>query len=215
MSDYINEYTDALVAQIKESMTDALTLDNANDAFAFHFNDKRSYRFQEYYRNTINNRQHFFGSTDFFRTFKSQYSLQGIDGSYLDHLETRKQYILDLIDNGKLYQVYCEFFKSAEMNRGKRELGSFFTKLAHTFQPEKFCAVDKYIRDYFCLGKESFYISFLVLNRAYQEWSNENPVVMEQIRQSIWKNNNFSKMFPWGVSDIKLMDMIFLYMARQ
>lgn len=44
----------------------------------------------------------------------------------------------------------------------KKRLGSFFVKSVHTFQPNKYCALDNPIKKYFGLENESFFVAFII-----------------------------------------------------
>lgn len=80
----------------------------ADAAFDFHFKDRKSLAFQEYYRKTISNREAFLFTPNYFRVFKQKYSLQGIDGNYLDRLETscsKLEWNLRMIKLGRISVV--------------------------------------------------------------------------------------------------------------
>ncbi len=156
---------------------------------------------------------YFLSDTEFFRKFKQQYSLQGVDGKYLDDLENKKQRILELIEIDDIATLYFEFFAKAKIKHGnqkkEKNLGSFFAKLIHTFVPEKYSALDNPIKEYLGLAKESFYISLFVINEAYREWITENPEIIGVIRAEA---GNYSKE---KMTDLKLLDLIFWYEANK
>ncbi len=222
MQTEISPYLEALKQSVKRKIS--VLIDNrtveqvANDAFTFHFKDKGSLAFQNYYRETVDNREWFLNTPNFFRVFKQKYSLQGIDNAYLDDLENKKKTILSLIDHNELADLYFGYFANAQLQHGNRvvrkKLGSFFAKLVHTFQPEDFCALDNPIKEHFGLGSESFFIAFIILSNAYKEWASENPDLMQQIRMEI-EHNQIGQSFSAKMTDLKLLDLIFWFQANK
>ena len=190
----------------------------ASGAFTFHFKDRESLKFQNYYREIVANRERFLSAPNFFREFKQRYSLQGIDGVYLDRLERKKEIILRLLDSNEFANLYFRFFADAPLQHGKRvvrkNLGSFFAKLVHTFMPDKYCALDNPIKKHFGLGNESSYIAFIVISNAYKEWASENSDLMQQIRIEL-ERNKIGKPFSAKMTDLKLLDLIFWYQANE
>ena len=158
------------------------------------------------------------GSSDFFRVFKQRYGLQGIDGAYLDRLEREKETILRLIDNNELANLYFRFFANAQLQHGenvvRKNLGSFFAKLVHTFRPDEFCALDNPIKKHLGLGNESFYIAFVIISHAYKEWASENSDLMQQIRIEL-ECNKVGQPFSARMTDLKLLDLVFWYQANE
>ena len=146
-----------------------------------------------------------------------QYALQGIDRAYLDRLETDKEIILHLIDNDNLADMYFRYFAGAQLQHKKgavtRNLVSFFSKLVHTFAPEKYCALDNPIKQYLKLGNESFYIAFFVVSHAYREWASENPELIQQIRRQLEQHKTGCE-FSAKMTNLKLLDLIFWYQAN-
>jgi hypothetical protein len=183
----------------------------------FHIRDKASAGFQDYYFRTVSDKRYFLSSDNFFRAFKKQYALQGIDNSRLDGLEKKKQRIIELIDNNQLADLYFEYFAKAPIRYKnkivRRDLGSFFTKLVHTFKPGDFCPLDNPIRNYFGLNKESFYIAFLATSRAYKEWAGENARLLHRIRRELKQVDKTAKLSD-RMTDLKLLDLIFWYEAN-
>ena len=109
------------------------------------------------------------------------------------------------------------FFADARIRCGEKvvskNLGSFFTKLVHTFVPDRFCALDNPIRKYFGLGSESFYIAFIVISTAYREWASENSDLMQQIRTEL-EHNEIGQPFSDKMTDLKLLDLIFWHQTQ-
>jgi len=218
----ISPYIEKSKQNVKRSISDLLNATEiervAREAFSYNFGNNRSLSFQHYYRETIENREKFLSTPDFFRHFKQRYALQGIDSAYLDKLESEKETILHLLDSNDLVNLYYRFFADALVQRGervvKKNLGSFFTKLVHTFLPDRYCALDNPVKKYFGLGNESFFIAFIVVSKAYREWASENWVLMQQIRMEIERNKT-GKLFSIKMTDLKLLDLIFWYQANE
>jgi len=213
MQNEISSYLEQQKNNVKLKISDQLSIAVARTSFENYFSTKRSLAFQHYYMETISNKSLFLSEKDFFRKFKQQYALQGIDSEYLNHLERRKSELLELIETNKLPDLYFKYFASAPIKYKKeirlRNLGSFFAKFVHTFNPEKFCALDNPIKKYFGLGNEGFYIAFLVISQSYREWSLENKEAMKTIRLEL-KNFTDSDM-----TDLKILDLIFWYQANR
>lgn len=204
ISDYVNETT---VDQIV-----------VNDLVKAHIKNKVSASFQNYYFATLNNEEQYFKSTDFFRQFKSQYSIQGIDNKYLDKLESNKHEILEAIHNN-LVQLYFDFFYKAEIKYGdgfkEKDLGSFFAKLVHTFRPNEFCALDNPIKNYFGLKKESFFISFFIISDEYKHWASENQQTILIIKVKFRLADKSRTLNHDLLTDLKLLDLIFWSKANK
>ena len=189
------------------------------DLYESHILNRNSAAFQEYYFRILNNEELFLLSNNFFRDFKTNYSLQGIDRNYLDQLETHKDEILDLIRQDKLVQLYFNYFYKVQIQHGnnfiEKNLSSFFAKLVHTFRPNEFCALDNPIKDYFGLRNESFFISFYVISTAYKKWSNVNRHVITDIRNRFKELDANFVMNHDMVTDLKLLDLIFWSKANR
>lgn len=196
------------------SILNKRTISNiAQIAFSNYFGSTNPSAFYKYYFDTVSNRDLFLSSPNFFRQFKQQYSLQGIDGSYLDRLEENKLKILNLIENHDLIVLYSEFFENVQIKHGnttkEKSLGSFFAKFVHTFIPDKYCALDNPIKNLLGLEKESFYISFFVISEAYKDWAIENPEIMKKIKTEAQKHS------PHEMTDLKLIDLLLWYEANK
>lgn len=204
--------------KISVILTDQKVEEIANAAFDFHFKNPISRAFQEYYCKTVSNREAFLSTPNFFSKFKQKYSLQGIDGKHLARLEQEKGKILRLIDDDNLPKLYYDFFADVSLQHGKnvvrKTLASFFAKFAHTFCPDRYCALDNPIKDYLGLRREGFYIAFVVISQAYKEWARENPHLMQQIRMEL-EDNKIGKPFSDKMTDLKLLDLIFWYQANK
>jgi len=221
MQKEILEYADFRKEKTKERisllLSDGDTSMVARKALSYYFGETPK-SFQQYYVETIANRDDFLSSTDFFRVFKRKYSLQGIDNGFLDALEKEKSAILQCIDSNELSRLYFSFFAFAQLQHGDgivtKDLGSFFAKLVHTFCPDKFCALDNPIKNYFRLGRESFFVAFMIISQAYQEWVEKNPALMRQIRDELEKNS-IAKSYSAKMTNLKLLDLIFWYQANR
>jgi hypothetical protein len=204
ISDYVNDTTVGKIV--------------VNDLVKAHIEDKVSASFQNYYFATLNNEEQYFKSTDFFRQFKSQYSLQGIDNKYLDRLESNKHEILEAIHDN-LVQLYFDFFNKAEIKHGngfkEKDLGSFFAKLVHTFRPDEFCALDNPIKNYFGLKKESFFISFFIISDEYKHWATENQQTILTIKEKFRLADKSRTLNHDLLTDLKLLDLIFWSKANK
>lgn len=216
---YINRLRKDVYAKISDYVNDT-TVDKivVNDLVKAHIEDKVSASFQNYYFATLNNEEQYFKSTDFFRQFKSQYSLQGIDNKYLDRLESNKHEILEAIHDN-LVQLYFDFFNKAEIKHGngfkEKDLGSFFAKLVHTFRPDEFCALDNPIKNYFGLKKESFFISFFIISDEYKHWATENQQTILTIKEKFRLADKSRTLNHDLLTDLKLLDLIFWSKANK
>ncbi len=211
---YISRLKQTVYKQISVDINDKSVDDIVKtDLVKWYIDDKVSVGFQHYYFSTLDNEKHYFSSTDFFRQFKKQYSLQGIDNNYLDKLEGQKKEILKKIQEDNLVQLYFDTFNKAVIKHGKnsreKDLGSFFAKLVHTFRPNEYCALDNPIKDYLGLRKESFLISFFIVSVAYKHWATDNKKLIEIIRQQ-FKQADSNEIFQHDkITDLKLLDLIF------
>lgn len=205
-------------AQISEILTAATTGDLAKRTFRYHAESARSLRFQQYYFETVGRREAFLESPRFFAAFKTRYSLLGIDGGYLAHLEERKGLLLRRIEDGDLAGVYLDYFAAAQIRHAgrtvSRNLGSFFAKLVHTLRPTEYCALDNPVKDYFGYKTEGFFIAFVVLSAVYREWAMEHASRMAEVRQAFASNRKLSALGS-GVTDLKLLDLVFWRLANE
>ena len=189
------------------------------DLYDSHIKDKISSSFQQYYFATLDDKINFLSSQNFFKQFKSRYSLQGIDNEYLDRLENRKPEILQLISENSLTTLYIDYFNKALIKHGdlkkEKDLGSFFAKLVHHFLPNEYCALDNPIKDYFGLSKESFFIAFFIISEEYKNWAIENKQLLNMIREN-FKQLDKNKILNFELlTDHKLLDLIFWSKANR
>jgi hypothetical protein len=207
---------DRISADINEKTIDEVV---KTDLVKSHIDDKSSAGFQDYYFLTLNNEKLYNNSTNFFRQFKKWYSLQGIDNNYLNKLEADKKEILKNIRADKLAHLYFETFNKAIIKHGKgnkeKDLGSFFAKLVHTFQPDEYCALDNPIKNYFGLKKESFFISFFIISVEYKHWATNNKRLLKVIREKFQQEDSKGILQHEKITDLKLLDLIFWSKANR
>jgi len=218
------EYITFLKQKVFNKISHELTKESMNnivkiDLYDSHIKDKISSSFQEYYFKTLNNDADFLNSENFFKQFKSRYSLQGIDNEYLQRLENRKSEILQLIRQNSLTKLYVDYFNKAVIKHGdlkiEKDLGSFFAKLVHHFKPDEYCALDNPIKDYFGLSKESFFIAFFIISEEYKKWAIENKRLLNTIREN-FRQLDQNKILDFDLlTDHKLLDLIFWSKANR
>lgn len=210
---YLYSLEEKVYEKISDDIIEASIDKIVNKYLGFHFNDYRSSAFQRFYFNTINNEAYYFSTSNFFSQFKYQYALQGIDKSFLLKLEENKSKILKLIRNDDLATLYFEyFFKTKQKHRNKlieKDLGSFFAKLVHTFCPERYCALDNPVKNYFGLVKESFFVSFHIVSKAYYSWGRNNREIFTQIKTKLSQIDKENLIEQGKLTDLKLLDLIY------
>ncbi len=207
---------DRILVDINDKTVDKIV---KKDLVKSHIDDKVSVGFQHYYFSTLDNEELYFNSTDFFRQFKKQYSLQGIDNNYLNKLEKQKKEILIKIREDSLVQLYFDTFNKVVIKHGKnfreKDLGSFFAKLVHTFRPNEYCALDNPIKEYFGLRKESFMISLFIVSEEYIHWATDNKKLLATVRQQLKQADSNGIFQHDKITDLKLLDLIFWSKANR
>lgn len=177
--------------------------------------EKKIFRtFQQYYFQTLENQEAFLGNPAFFSGFKYQYGIQGVDTAYLQKLEGAKADMLELINAREIGQLYQDYFSQQKIQHGEgekiaKDLGSFCAKFVHTFLPHDYCPLDNPIREKLGVAKESFFISFLILSQAYQEWAANHQSLLQEVRSLLAQDSSLSVIDHAKLTDIKLLDMIF------
>lgn len=216
---YIEKLEQLVYQKISAEINEMSRPESFDECFGFHINDTKSANFQRYYFQTIKNEELFLSSANFFRQFKTQYSLQGIDNLYLDKLEKDKAEILHLIRENKLSQLYFDFFYKAKLKHGngvkEKDLGSFFAKLVHTFDPDNYCALDNPIKDYFGLSKESFFVSFQIVSKSYAEWGKHHQPIVSFLKMRLQEIDMKKIIHQEKLTDLKLLDLIFWSKANK
>jgi len=217
---YITNLTDYVINRISKDINNQ-TLDSIvkNELF-YHFKpDNRSYDFHKYYTKITGNTDNFLYDPGFFGHFKYQYAIQGVDNNLLNKLESNKPLILDYIEKDQLVKFYNEFFSRVETKSGTKviikDFGSFFTKVAHTIKPDLYCALDNQIKNYFNLGKESYFISFCVVSNAYRNWSADNTSIISALKESIKKFDKKNILKCERFTELKILDLIFWFKANE
>ena len=189
------------------------------DLVKSHVEDKNASSFHKYYLKTLKDEKYYFKVNNFFREFKREYSLQGIDNDFLDKLEGCKDNILNDIRDDRLADLYFKNFKRAEIRHGSKtinkELGSFFSKLVHTFRPNEYCALDNPIKKYFGLKNESFFVSFLIISAEYKHWANDNNSIVQEIKNRFKQADSKNIIEHERLTDLKLLDLIFWSKANR
>lgn len=219
LNDYLDSLSKSILNKIKIVINDQTIDDLVEQDLSFHLNqEESSSKFQRYYSKVTNNSDNYLQDTEFFKHFKYQYSLQGVDTNLLTRLESNKQKILDYFNSNRSFEVYDEFFSKVETKHGskiiKKDFGSFFAKLAHTIKPETFCALDNPIKIYFDLEKESFIVAFYLISQAYRDFSTSDKYCMTELRKS-FKNIDQNNIMPHdNLTDLKILDLIFWYRAN-
>jgi len=213
IADYFNQLENFVYKKISVEINNKTINQIISGCLKFHIDDKKSADFQKYYFLTVENEEEFFNRPDFFRKFKKQYSLQGINNSFLDSLETKKKEIMRYINKDKLINLYFDKFYQIKIKQKSgivtKDLNSFFAKLVHTFRPADYCALDNPIKKYFGLNNESFIISFFIISRVYKTWAIDNKKSIEIIRKGFREIDRDGIMNHEKITDLKLLDLIF------
>ena len=213
---YLAHLTQLALVRIVHELPAADVVERTRVALLFHFANERSLKFQDYYIRVTDNRPNFLQTRGFFRTFKTQYALQGVDEGHLALLEGNKPKLLAYIARDRLVPLYRAYFADAViLHKGHpvhKNLGSFFSKFVHTFVPEMYCALDNPIRELLGLKRESFFQSFLAISAAYRGWICKYPECMAQMRGAVPHD---ARRYTDQMTDLKLLDLVFWQRANQ
>lgn len=213
IENYLNYLINFVLLKIEDDINDSSTEKIVKYELSTHLFKYHPNSFHNYYFQTLNNEENFFAINNFFRHFKSQYSLQGIDNDFLNNLENKKPEMLSLIKQDKLSELYFNHFAAAKIrNRDSiviRNLGSFFAKFVHTFRPADYCALDNPIKNYFGLKGESFFIAFLAVSKSYKIWAEKECIIINDIRREFKEFDKNDCFQHDKMSDLKLLDLIF------
>jgi hypothetical protein len=212
-------HRDRLANQVKKAISLAITEESIDEVLS---DDIRYYiaypsevAFQKWYFETVSNPKRFLEKRQFFSEFKSKYTLQGIDGEYLDRLWQARARILELIKKDDLDMLFHDyFFQARTLPNWYTTQNVFFTKLVHTFRPADYCVLDSKVSGYFDLEKEDFLVAFYAVSKAYREWANENRTLIERLRQ-VLKRIDKDGIFKDSMTDLKLLDLVFLREGRK
>ncbi len=104
--------------KISESINESTVDDIVETHLSRYYKEPSLISFNQYYFKIFQNEEEFLSSKDFFKKFKKQYALQGIDNDYLERLENSKEKILSLLKNGKVVDIYFDYFAKALIKNG-------------------------------------------------------------------------------------------------
>lgn len=215
MEHHIAQYLSILSRRVEKKIEDLLNDKSveyiSNVSFQSRLKNPKFKAFQRFYfSDTVE------FEDDFFNTFRTRYALQGVDSRYLKMLNEHKSTIKELLINDDVVELYFTYFHQQEMSYGrsfrKKNLGSFYTKLCHTFNKEKYTPMDNPMRHHFGLNNESFPISMIVVSNGFKGWCNSNRKLTEQLKLHIADEISTELQIPIaasGITDMKLMDMIY------
>ncbi len=213
VENYLKCLINSVLKKIDQNIDENSAKDIVKNELSRHVYDYNPNGFHNYYFQILNNEENFFATDDFFRQFKSQYSLQGIDNEFLNRLEDKKLKMLNLIKQDKLSELYFNHFAKAKIRYKDRfvikSLGSFFAKFVHTFRPTDYCALDNPIKNYFGLKSESFFIAFLTVSKSYKMWAKKKGFIINDIRREFKELDKDNFFQHEKMSDLKILDLIF------
>ena len=219
-----NKYASIIKGKVNDHISSEINSDTIDQIVKVnlvqsHLNDKRSASFQIYYFNILENEEMFLSSYNFFKQFRSHYSLRSSDNKFVEQLERNKESILNHIKEDKLAELYFAMFSKVKIKHLmwtiEKDQGSFFAKLVHTFRPYEYCALDNPIKAYFGLKNESFFSSFYIISNAYKIWAADNKEIMTNIKNEFKKHDSESILNFERMSDLKLLDLIFWSKANR
>lgn len=213
IENYLNCLTNFVLVKIDRDIDENSAKDIVKNELSRYIRNYGPNSFHNYYFQTLNNEQNFFATADFFRQFKSQYSLQGIDNGFLNNLENKKAEMLNLIKQDELSNLYFNHFAKAKIRHKDRfvikNLGSFFAKFVHTFRPADYCALDNPIKNYFGLKSESFFIAFWAVSKSYKIWAERESFLINNIKREFKELDKDSFFQHDKIFDLKILDLIF------
>lgn len=222
MSPHAASYLKHLTQKVQRRIDAELSAERApavaKATIAFHFTDAGSLEFQKHYVQIVGNESGFLTTDGFFKKFKTMYSLQGLDNTYLNRLEDAKKDILSDLKADELARLYITHFAQVSIKYGDderlKDLGSFFSKLTHTFRPSDYCALDNPVKNLFGLKNEGFYISFIAISSAYNGWIQENSLLVTELRQQI-NAHPVGSLYSAKMTNLKLLDLVFWLRANK
>jgi len=221
LASYLERNSDKVLWKIIEILKNP----SSESLFQEHFvnradNEKNSrnhfFSFQNYYFETL-------GKIDEIESidFKQKYSLQGVTSAYLNKLNESKPEIISLLENEQLSELYFKYFHFQELEtkagNKTKSLGSFFTKLVHTYKPSEYTPVDRPMKDFFGLNNESYFVSMIVISRAFKKWAIENGNIISEFKDLLidyMAKENHMVIDKTKITDIKVMDTIFWSIAN-
>lgn len=147
----------------------------------------------------------------FINKFVKAYSLtRGIKAELRAQMESQKHEIVSLIERSP-FEAYTNFFMHAKLTDEDKErnLASFFTKLAHTVNPNEYYCLDSYVRAYFKLNREGFFYSYCIIGAAYKKWIADNEPLLRKLRHAISLVDKSNTLKVSELTNLKILDMIF------
>ena len=231
-NDIANKYIDCLSNEVCKIISKNINLQNVEDLVNEHFtnrlegkaNGTKFRNFHSYYFRTINNKVEF-QKSNFFSEFIQKYSLRGIDNTRIESFESKKNELISMIETDKLADLYFNHFACVEIKNNdkviEKNLGSFFTKIVHTFRPEEYTPIDNAIKKFFGLAGESYFIAMIVISNAYLKWANEHRKKMEELKRQLSKeikenlNGMVTNEITKSITDMKLLNILFWSIAEK
>lgn len=225
MESIINAYIQTLSDKVYNKICGDLENETAQSIVKKYFvesiKNKKNLNVQIFYFKTLQNKEEI-AKENFFKNFWSHYSLRIVYTEAREYFEKNKNKLKKHINKPDgIVQLYFDHFHKVKLNTkdGEKNIdfGSFFTKLNHTFNPDDYCLLDNPIKKYFRLNNESFFISMLVVNKAFSKWANNNKGKIESIREElknvIDNNSQFKKeginIAQIKITDFKILDIIY------
>jgi hypothetical protein len=228
----VNDYIGGLTDEVCKIISNKIDLECAEYLIREHFTNRLHERnsgtkfkhFQLYYYKTLKNRS-YYRNNPFFSEFRQKYSLRGIDKSFIVRLEKEKNDILQMIEANKLDKLYSDYFAKAPIKHKdkkiEKNLGSFFTKIVHTFRPDEYTPLDNAIKKYFGISGESYFIAMIIISKAYQSWASKNKSKMSEMKKLFCKDfkeyiseiesNEITEL----TTDLKLLNLLFWSIAEK
>jgi len=173
---YIHDYLEQNFHQQRKQVFErlnkyfnTLTIEKAtSEKLIQQINLPRNLRFAKYYNSAK------MTDSNFMHTFKSKWSLQGLDTFTEDRFEKAKLTMAEYVKKNNIIQLYFDYFHQVPLVHSgetkKTDLASFWSKFCHVVSPEIYPPLDNPIKDWLGLKKESFTQAFLIIVSAYQGW---------------------------------------------
>lgn len=161
-------------------------------------------KFQEFYFRTLKK------ENLSLKEFRERYSILGLSKSDIKIFESKKNNIISLAkQQNRLSELYFSYFTF-----DNKQLGSFFTKIVHTFQPDDYCPIDNPIRAYFNLDRESYFVSIIVISNAFKKWAEKNSLRIKNIKKHLKQADNIKLLQHDKLTNMKLLNLIFWSVAE-
>lgn len=185
----LSVYTEALTERVlkkidkdlsKINIAELINKRNSSDKAGKKFN-----AYMQFYFELMQDVNAHFIRDEFFSSFIHHYSLRGIDKKTIEALNRSKKEIQKLIENDELAKLFFMCFHEVNTAGKTKSLGSFFTKLVHTFKPEEFTQIDIGLRKHFKLEHESYFISMIVVSAAFLRFSEGEPDTLLKLQKHL------------------------------